>query len=63
MESRLSGDSAPAWLTRSETESLLHAMEECWVLMTRVVLGGGLRLTELLRLRVKNVDLKQEITG
>jgi len=29
--------------------------------MTRVAFGGGLRLMELLRLRVKHVDLEQEI--
>jgi integron integrase len=52
---------APVWLTRSETQALLGELEESWALMTRVAFGGGLRLMELLRLRVKDVDLEQEI--
>jgi len=52
---------APVWLTRSETDALLNALEARWALMTRVAVGGGLRLMELLRLRVKDVDLEQGI--
>jgi integron integrase len=52
---------APVWLTRSETEALVNQLEERWALMTRVAFGGGLRLMELLRLRVKDVDLEQGI--
>ena len=40
---------------------LLDHLEGRWGLMTRVAFGGGLRLMELLRLRVKDVDLEQEI--
>jgi integron integrase len=54
---------APSWLTRGEIERLLEHLEGAgaWALMTRVAFGGGLRLMELLRLRVKDVDLEQEI--
>jgi integron integrase len=51
----------PVWLTRAEMDALLGRLEPRWGLMTRVAFGGGLRLMELLRLRVKDVDLKQEI--
>ena len=52
---------APTWLTRPEMQRLLEHLEGRWGLMTRVAFGGGLRLMELLRLRVKDVDLEQEI--
>ena len=32
-----------------------------WELMAKMMCGGGLRLMELLRLQVKDVDLAQEI--
>lgn len=51
----------PTWLTRTEIEALLAKLEGRWALMTRVAFGGGLRLLELLRLRIKDVDLEQGI--
>ena len=51
----------PVWLTREEINQLLSRLDGPWALMTRVMYGGGLRLMELLRLRVKDVDLQQEI--
>jgi integron integrase len=51
----------PVWLTREEIDHLLNRLDGLWTLMTRVMYGGGLRLMELLRLRVKDVDLQQEI--
>ncbi len=51
----------PTWLTRGETESLLAQLAPGWALMAKVAFGGGLRLMELLRLRVKDLDLEQEI--
>jgi integrase len=39
-------------LSRGETQGLLAAMEGKHALMARVMYGSGLRLTELLRLRV-----------
>lgn len=52
---------APVWLTATEMQALLAQLPGQWGLMTRVAFGGGLRLMELLRLRVKDVDLEQEI--
>ena len=52
---------APVWLTREELQRLLSCLEPLWALMAQVMYGGGLRLMELLRLRVKDVDLQQEI--
>jgi integron integrase len=51
----------PVWLTRGEVERLLGCMEDPSRLMAQTMYGGGLRLMELLRLRVKDVDLEQEI--
>jgi integron integrase len=51
----------PVWLSRAEMEALLNQLDGQWALMSRVMFGGGLRLMELLRLRVKDVDLSQEI--
>jgi integron integrase len=52
---------APEWLTPDEVTRLLEQLEGRWRLLTCVAFGGGLRLMELLRLRVKDVDLEQEI--
>ncbi len=51
----------PTWLTLEEVRSLLSQLPGSWSLITCVAFGGGLRLMELLRLRVKDVDLEQEI--
>ena len=51
----------PVWLTRDELGRLFEHLEEPWRLMAQVMYGGGLRLMDLLRLRVKDVDLTQEI--
>ena len=51
----------PVWLTREEMRRLLDSLRGTWKLMAGVMYGGGLRLMELLRLRVKDVDLSQEI--
>jgi integron integrase len=51
----------PTWLTLEEVRSLLRQLPGSWSLITCVAFGGGLRLMELLRLRVKDVDLEQEI--
>jgi integron integrase len=52
---------APVWLTSEEMARLLERLEGTWKLMAQIMFGGGLRLMELLRLRVKDVDLEQEI--
>jgi integron integrase len=48
---------APAWLTPEEIDRLFSCLEGNWLLMAKVMYGGGLRLMELLRLRIKDVDL------
>ena len=52
---------APSWLTAEEVTCLLKQLNLRWALLTCVAFGGGLRLMELLRLRVKDVDLEQQI--
>ena len=52
---------SPAWLTPDEVQALLDQLEDRWALLASVAFGSGLRLMELLRLRVKDVDLEQEI--
>jgi integron integrase len=51
----------PVWLTKDELGRLLGELTEIWRLMAQVMYGGGLRLMELLRLRIKDMDLEQEI--
>jgi len=46
----------PVVLSRDEMARLLGAMRGDAVLMARVMYGGGLRLKELLRLRVQDID-------
>lgn len=50
----------PSWLTANEVRLLLSQLEGRWTLLTCVAFGSGLRLMELLRLRVKDVDLKMK---
>lgn len=53
----------PVVLTRAECERLFDALKGTTRLMAMVAYGSGLRLTELLRLRVKDADLeRQQIT-
>ena len=49
----------PVVLTRAEIQGLLDHMDGTLNLMAKIMYGGGLRLMELLRLRVKDVDLEQ----
>jgi integron integrase len=49
----------PTVLTRSQVMRLLDAMKSVPGLMTRLIYGGGLRLNECLRLRVKDIDFEQ----
>jgi len=46
----------PVVLSKEETQRLLAALEGTYQLMARVLYGTGLRLLELLRLRVQDVD-------
>lgn len=47
----------PSVLSREECQQLFEAMDGTMRLMAELMYGSGLRLTELLRLRVKDVDL------
>jgi integron integrase len=49
----------PVVLNRAECERLFEAMEGTPRLMAELMFGSGIRLTELLRLRVKDVDLER----
>ncbi|HMP71912.1 MAG TPA: integron integrase [Kiritimatiellia bacterium] len=51
------GRKAPTVLTQEECRALFDAMSGTYRLMAQLMYGAGLRLTELLRLRVKDVDL------
>ena len=47
---------APVVLSKAETERLLASLTGTWRLMAQVLYGTGLRLLELLRLRIHDVD-------
>jgi integron integrase len=49
----------PVVLNRAECERLFDALEGTPRLMAELMFGSGIRLTELLRLRVKDVDLER----
>jgi len=49
----------PVVLGRAEVADLLGQLEGTERLMGELMYGGGLRLMELLRLRVKDVDLER----
>lgn len=46
----------PEWLTKDEMQSLMKELDGDWLLLTKLGYGTGLRLMELLRLRVKDID-------
>jgi integrase len=48
----------PVVLTRDEVRALLAQMQGTTWLMAALVYGGGLRLMECLRLRVKDIDFE-----
>ena len=50
----------PTVMTEVETFSMLKEMSGIHHLMARVMYGGGLRLMECVRLRIKDIDLGQE---
>jgi integron integrase len=49
----------PVVITKTEVQSLLGAMSGKYKLMARLLYGGGLRLMECTRLRVKDIDFAQ----
>ena len=46
----------PTVLTHQEAMTVIHKMKGAPQLMTKILYGGGLRLTECLRLRIKDLD-------
>jgi integron integrase len=54
------GPRVPTVLTRKECDRLFDALEGTPRLMAELMYGSGLRLMELLRLRVKDVDLSRQ---
>ncbi len=53
------GRKVPSVLTQAECKRLFEAMEGTGRLMAELMYSSGLRLSELLRLRVKDVDLER----
>jgi integron integrase len=51
----------PTVLTQTEVQRLLAAMTGKHALMARLLYGGGLRLLECIRLRIKDVDFGQNL--
>ena len=49
----------PEVLTREEVQSLLNAMNGTMALMAGLLYGGGLRLMECVRLRIKDIDFSR----
>src|SRR5690606_30843468 len=49
----------PVVLTKDETKRLLGALPEQHRLMAQVQYGAGLRVSEVLRLRIKDVDFER----
>lgn len=54
------GPRVPTVLTRQECQRLFAKLEGTAQLMAELMYGGGLRLTELLRLRIKDLDLDRQ---
>jgi len=51
----------PAVLTISEVRAVLHSLKGHYRLMAEILYGSGLRLMELFRLRVKDIDFEKGI--
>ena len=51
----------PVVLTRSEVEAVLKHLSGVTLLIVQLLYGGGLRVNECLRLRVKDVDFGQQL--
>ncbi len=56
------GRRLPTVLSVREVQALLEALEPEYKLMVKLLYGSGLRLMELLRLRVKEVDFEAALT-
>lgn len=49
----------PAWVTQSETEKICDHLTEPWGLMIRLMFGSGLRVSELVSLRWRDLDFER----
>ena len=58
---RKTGPRIPTVLSKEEVDDLLRALPEKYRLPAQLQYGAGLRLSELIRLRVKDVDLKRGV--
>lgn len=54
-------DRIPEWLTHEEMVLLIDKVAIEWKLPTQIAYGSGLRLMELLRLRVKDIDFSAKV--
>jgi len=55
------GKKLPVVLTPEEVKQVLSSVEGTRGLMIKILYGGGLRLTELCRLRTKDIDIENEL--
>lgn len=51
----------PVVMTRHEVKMLLSHMQGIHLLMARIIYGGGLRLMECLRLRIRDLDFERKM--
>ena len=51
----------PLVLSQSEISEIIRRMKHPYRLMTEIIYGGGLRLSECLSLRIKDVDFQNNI--
>jgi integron integrase len=55
------GKQLPVVLSVEETANVLRSMRDPYRLMAKLLYGSGLRITELLDLRVKDIDFENEV--
>jgi integrase len=48
-------------LSKEEIKRMFSHLDNQYLLMAQIMYGGGLRLSECLRLRVKDVDLQNDL--
>jgi integron integrase len=53
------GARVPVVFSASEAEQVIAALEDPWRLMAEIMYGSGLRVIEMLRLRIKDIDFDQ----
>lgn len=55
------GRRLPTVLTKDDTKRLIGALEGVYGLMAQIIYGGGLRLKECVRLRVKDIEFEKNM--